>query len=158
MKPFVTSRSGFSTVAALTLVICLLSQMGCATIFHGRMEEIEVISEPPGARVLIEDKQISTTPGEIRVRMKRNLTLRFEREGYDPYEVEVKRRLSWKLLLNLYLSGYVGYMTAPLQEGWPACALFAFPWGIDFLTGAAFVGPSRIEVKLSELNDKKANR
>ena len=150
MKPLVCSQRGLSVPFALTVIGCLLFQVSCATIFHGFKEEIEVTSEPTGAKVYVEDRQIVTTPGEISIKMKRDLMLRFEKEGYDPCEVEVKRRLSWKLLLNLCLLEWVA-MDAPVNEGWRAWAFLAFPWSVDFLTKAAFVGPSKIEVKLSQL-------
>ena len=159
MKPLLSSERGLSVPFALTVIGCLLFQVSCATIFHGFKEEIEVTSEPTGAKVYVEDRQIVTTPGEISIKMEKDLMFRFEKEGYDPFEMKVKRRLSWKLLLNWLLSTQTIYYLDAL--GWakgPYVLWMASPFCIDFLTGAAFVGPSKIEVKLSQLDNKEPSQ
>ncbi|OGG44226.1 MAG: hypothetical protein A3F84_09515 [Candidatus Handelsmanbacteria bacterium RIFCSPLOWO2_12_FULL_64_10] len=159
MKPFVNSQSRFSALVALTLMSCLLFQTGCATIFQGRTQTIEVTSDPPGAKVFVNGKQMSTTPVDIMLHRKRTVTLRFEKEGYDPYEIRMKRTLSVLLLPNLAVSALFGGFSGKLQgtaAGWGTFAVYGWLlFGTDFLTGSAFEqSPSIIEAKLSEVNKK----
>ena len=166
MKPFVTSRSWFQTLVALMLIGCLLLQTGCmpwATIVEGKVQTIEVTSDPPGAEVFVDGKQMSLTPAEIIVRRKGTHTLRFEKVGYDPVEVKMKRGLNGWLTATAGVVLFWGWTNYRYwgggSEGLAVAAVYAGPFaalclGIDYATGAAFkYRPSRIEVKLSELSD-----
>jgi hypothetical protein len=161
MQPFVSSRSTFSAVFVLVLIGCLLFQTGCATIFHGRMQTIEVTSDPPGARVFVNGKQMSSTPAEITVKRNSTVILRLEKKGYDPFEVKMKRGLSgwiladllWGYLVFRHFRGFAEDVSSRLR----IASILAGPGlGIDFLNGSAFKQrPSRLEVNLSALNDKE---
>ncbi len=164
MKPFVSSQSGLSALFALILISCLLFQAGCATIFQGRVQTILVTSDPPGAKVLVDGKQMSTTPVDIRVNKKNSHIVRLEKEGYAPYEIRMKRGLSGWLWANvpfITLMALAGAESAADVTGErdflgmaivPSIVLL----GVDFLTGAAFKQrPSKIEIKLTELGDTR---
>lgn len=43
----------------------VLVMAGCATIFNGTSQRIQVISEPPGAEVFLDGELAGTTPTEI---------------------------------------------------------------------------------------------
>ena len=164
MKPFVSSQSGFSALFALTLISCLLFQTGCATVFRGRVQTILVTSDPPGAKVFVNGKQMSTTPVDIRVNKKNSHIVRLEKEGYAPYEIRMKRGLSGWLWANVPFITLIALAGAEAAdeasgEGGPL-GVAIFPTilllGVDFLTGAAFKQrPSKIEVKLTELGDTR---
>ncbi len=79
MKPLVSSRSDLSALLALALVVCLLLQTGCATIFQGRRQVIEVTSDPPEAKVFVNGKPMSITPVNITVARRSPITIRLEK-------------------------------------------------------------------------------
>ena len=163
MKPSVSSWSDFSAFFALALVVCLLLQTGCATVFRGRAQTILVTSDPPGAKVFVNGKQMSRTPVDIRVIRKNSHIVRLEKEGYAPYEIRMKRGLSGWLWANV---PFITLMALPAGQAATnaaeerefilkvAIVYSTLLLGVDFLTGAAFKQrPSKIEVKLSELGD-----
>ena len=141
--------------ALFLLVACLLLQTSCATIFQGRTQTIKVTSDPSKAKVFVDGKQMSATPVEIVVKRKRIVTIRLEKEGYDPYEMSMKRRLCGWPFADLFMSSTMAmYRDA---RGLELLWIYALPLGIDFLTGSAFtLLPSQIEVRLSGLKDKQA--
>jgi hypothetical protein len=103
---------------------------------------------------------MSTTPVDIMLNRKRTVTLRLEKEGYDPYEIRMKRTLSVFLLPNLAVGALLGGFNGKLQgaaAGWGTFAVYGLLlFGTDFLTGSAFEqSPSLIEAKLSEVNKKE---
>ena len=117
----------------LIAVGCLLFQIGCATIFQGRMQTIEVTSDPPGAKVFIDDKQISTTPVDIKVRRKDFHVIRLEKEGYAPYEIRMKRKMK-RWILGEFLYPIVASQGSPSgKEGLIALILLESAiFGIEF--------------------------
>lgn len=160
MRRFVNSQSRFSALVALTLMSCLLFQTGCATIFQGRTQTVEVTSDPPGAKVFVNGKQMSTTPVDLMLNRKSTVTLRLEKEGYDPYEIRIKRTLSAFLLSDLAVGALFGVGNGKLQgaaAGWGTFVVYGLLlFGVDFLTGSAFEqSPSVVEAKLSEVNKKE---
>lgn len=44
---------------------------GCATLFNGTSQRIQVISEPPGVEVFVDDEPAGTTPTEVVVNRRR---------------------------------------------------------------------------------------
>lgn len=115
----------------LVFLLCI-SMTSCATIIHGKKQDIQVTSTPPGAVVRVGDIA-TTTPGEITLdRSKPRYTLVFEKEGYKPVTVELRRGLDGWLFGNILLGGIIGI-------------------AIDFLTGSAYkIYPGDVDVNFNE--------
>lgn len=145
---------------------------GCASVVHkapspGRgtaTQAVEVVSEPTGAQVLLAGQVVGITP--VRVVLKRNgdrHVLRVVKEGYVPVDVPLKRSISGAVAGNLPfalfawnpLSGPKGLADNPWSHSQQVAYTFVFPAvgvGIDFLTGAAYKLPARVEVVLEPLH------
>lgn len=115
----------------LVLLLCV-SMASCATIIHGRKQDIQVSSTPPGAIVRVGDTA-TTTPGEITLdRSKPRHTLVFEKEGYKSVTVELSRGLDGWLFGNILLGGIVGIV-------------------IDFVSGSAYkIYPGDVDVNFND--------
>jgi len=61
--------------------IVLLTLGGCATIFNSPTEKINVVSEPIGARVLINGVKIGETPYVLDLDRRYNVYLTLEKDG-----------------------------------------------------------------------------
>jgi hypothetical protein len=51
---------------------------------------VEVWSEPPGAKVFLDDKEVGTTPADLQIPAKRKFTLRLERTGFKTVKKPMK--------------------------------------------------------------------
>ena len=98
-------RSRGLSLFSLALIGCLPFDTGCATafrgrtIFQGRSQAIRVISDPPGAEIIVNGARVSSTPAEISIRRASAVVLRLEKDGYDPFDVKMER------------NGAAGYLT-----------------------------------------------
>ena len=153
----VGSRSNRPALVALALVVCLVFVTGCAT-YNGRSQVIEVTSNPPKAKVFVNGKQISVTPAKITAKRRSPISIRLEKEGFEPAVIELKRGLNGWLFGNLPLV-WMGVASYALQHrrAWIAAPVVGVPIiGLDFLTGAAFKhSPTKIEVKLFGMGDRR---
>ena len=123
-----------SRILAAFLVAALLA--GCANIIHGSKQDIRVISNPSGAVVRVNFKNMATTtPSVVTLdRKKTGYVLTFEKEGYKPVEVSLTRTIDGWLFGNILLLeiGIVGLI-------------------IDFSSGAAYkLTPSEVQVVLGQ--------
>lgn len=143
------------TFRVAALIACgplLLSVGGCATLAHGAMQQVTLTSEPPGANVFVDNRNVGVTP--VRVEMKRrnaHITVRFEKAGYTTAALRVTRTISRWLAADVAVS--LNPMAAQGLNSvsqWPAVAAQALGMtlGIDFLTGAAFAHPGVVHMVL----------
>jgi hypothetical protein len=123
--------------AALFLAMVFTS--GCATIVHGSQQDIRVVSNPAGAVVRVNLNNTATaTPGVVALRRKEiGYILTFEKEGYKPVEVSLRRTVSGWQFGNIIFGGIIGMV-------------------IDFSNGSAYkLTPAEAEVILEETNVAK---
>jgi hypothetical protein len=74
---------------------------GCASIFHGTTQKIQVVTDPPGATAIAGTERV-TTPGTLHVpRKAKSAEIRIEKEGYVPQTVRLARRISGLVWTNL---------------------------------------------------------
>ena len=143
---------------------------GCATVFQGTRQKIEILTDPPGATATAADQQI-TTPGVLKLPRKGfNSEIRIEKEGFTPKTVRLERRPSNLVWLNLIgipagiVAGAVGGASSS-SDGWEALgnaaegalagglALPTLGFWTDFQTGAAYrLEPARIVVRLEPVS------
>ena len=117
---------------SLALVAAVVS--GCASIIHGSRQDIRVTSNPSGAVVRVNLNNIATTtPGVLNLNRKEiGYVLTFEKEGYKPVEVSLRRTIGGWLFGNIIFGGIIGIV-------------------IDFASGSAYkLTPSEVEVALGE--------
>ena len=121
-----------SRLLAVVLIAALLA--GCASIIHGSRQDIRVTSNPSGAVVRVNlNNTATTTPGVLNLNRKEiGYVLTFEKEGYKPVEVSLRRTTGGWLFGNILFGGIIGIV-------------------IDFASGSAYkLTPSEVEVALGE--------
>ena len=104
------------TTSLFLLCACLLS--GCASIINGPRQDLTVYSNPTGAKLYIDGIAFGETPQNISLRRKghakgdlskkKAYTVTIELPGYQPYEMEVKRKLNAWFFGNIGLGGLIG--------------------------------------------------
>ena len=131
------------------LWLCLLLLLGgilivlvvsCATIIHGTRQEISVNSMPSGAKVIVKGVHMATTPAVIELKRKEsNIILRFEKEGYEPVDIALRRSVDGWIAGNIIFGGLIGL-------------------AVDFIDGAAYkLSPAEVQTALNEAKKQGMN-
>jgi hypothetical protein len=123
------TTSFVALAASLGLVI---TSAGCATIVRGTSHGIGISSQPPGAKVTINNQEYGRTPVSAKLRRKDNHHVVIQLEGYEPYEIVLTRQTSAWLAGNLVFG-------------------LGFPIGIaiDAIAGGMYsLNPDQIEAEL----------
>jgi hypothetical protein len=69
------------------LTACFFLLQSCATIFRGTSQKIPVTSNPAGARIIADGKDMGVTPLSLKLAKKKDHLIRVEKEGYVPVEI-----------------------------------------------------------------------
>lgn len=93
--------------AMLSTLIVIGSLPGCATIVNGRTQDVALGSNPPAARVTLENIQ-TTTPGRVTLRRNQDYDLVFTKEGFPDRTAMLKKTGSWWMLANVIFGGVIG--------------------------------------------------
>jgi hypothetical protein len=87
----------------------LASLSGCATLFSAGPDQLQVNSNPPGARVFVDNVEVGATPTTVTLDRKNNLgNIRIESPGYQPAVMQRAKKFNTIALLNcLGLLGWI---------------------------------------------------
>jgi hypothetical protein len=108
---------------------------GCASIFHGTRQKVEVFTDPPGATATAGDQQV-TTPGVLKLPRKiKSTQIRIEKEGFTAKTVVLERRTSGLVWLN-----FIGIPAGFLGAGGAAASGSNDLSGVDRARSGAIVG------------------
>lgn len=92
----------------------------CATILRGTSQKIPVTSNPLGAKIIVDGKEVGSTPMNLKLRRKKIHNIQIEKEGYDSFTVIITRKTSIlpSLLGNYFIGGIPSAMLfdAVLQD------------------------------------------
>jgi len=98
----------------------------------GRNEKIAVASRPPGAQVLVDEKEVGPTPLVTKVKRGKRHEIVLKKEGYLDDSRITNKAFNWWFAGNLLIGGLIGMTT-------------------DFITGAVYkVDPNTFDVNLIE--------
>jgi len=162
MKTIPPARGLVRTLVLAGACAALLST-GCATIANGRYQRVQVVTNPPAAKVSVHGTRRQTkatplqfeTPGEVVLhRKEKHAVLRIEKEGYEPAEIALGRSASaWTPLGGasfLSLGILTGMVEGGAVVGLGIGAIYlGISVGIDLATGSAFrLDPSKVSVTL----------
>jgi hypothetical protein len=141
--------------------VAAVASTACATMAHGPQQRVTVTSEPSGAQVTVlsdppkGERRVRSNPGATPLKLDlarrdRNLVVRIEKEGCRPAEVRLKRTVSGWTMANLMAANPYNAQGLNSASDYPAMAVqgLAVGFGIDFLSGAAFEFPRRVDVTL----------
>jgi len=157
---------------APVLLALLLSAGGCASVFHGTRQRVEVFTDPPGAIATAGGERV-TTPGVLKLpRKDKNTEIRIEKEGFAPKTIRLERRTSGLVWLNfigipvgVFGGAYAG-LGSSNDNGWfgnlenagkgAVVGGVSFPglgFLADFQSGAAYrLDPARVIVRLEPVS------
>lgn len=149
---------------------------GCASVFHGTRQRVEIFTDPPGATATAGDQQV-TTPGVLKLPRKvKNTEVRIEKEGFAPKTVLLERRTSGLVWLNMIgvpagvAAGAIGgaASSGDTWNGLDNAATGALAGSVlvpaagfwmDFQNGGAYrLEPARIVVRLEPVVDSLVSK
>ena len=119
---------------------------GCATLYHGSLQTVNINSNPGNGNVYINGELAGVTPVELSMKRDQDYMVRIEKEGYKPVEVVLEHSQSSAFYLNM--------LVLPLGFLDPKYLIFAVPMnilsmGLDRLKGGAYVlSHDRIDIDL----------
>lgn len=100
------------------IFLSLFLMAGCASIIHGSMQNVDITSQPIGARIYIDGEDLGKTPHTVSLRRKGRAkgdkskkdfyAVKIELDGYYPYELKIKREMDGWFLGNLLFGGVIG--------------------------------------------------
>jgi hypothetical protein len=86
--------------------------VGCATVINGPTQNVEITSNPSGAKaVVLPHNVVVTTPASVSLDRTKVCTVLFDSPGYEQKTVYVNRQLSTVVNGNAILGGAVGMAT-----------------------------------------------
>lgn len=92
----------------------------CATVTRGTTEQIQIVSDPPGAEARTSMGFVCTTPCTLQAGRKDEFTVTFSKPGYQPAEVTVSTKVNpgggAAFAGNVLVGGLVG-MAADASTG-----------------------------------------
>ena len=143
----------FGILRDIAFAAAMLSTAGCATLFNGFSQRIEVTSEPPGAEVFVGGELAGTTPTEVVVsRRAREREFRVVDESGNSEYRWVRSRMSERAWLNIFSGLFVGYgawfrSAEDRLEGNIGVAILGFmiPWAVDLALGGTHEFPHRLD-------------
>ena len=85
--------------------ICLLAVFaflpyGCATLFHGSTDKMDLSSDPSGAKVFVNGHLMGNTPIQLNLTSKHTYTIEFRKDGFENRTVVVNASVGggWVIL------------------------------------------------------------
>lgn len=96
----------FTRLIFVPLPLILLIATGCASMFSGSKQSIDIASHPPGARIFINGNPSGVTPMQWDAPRNRNANVRMEMIGYDSYEVTLEKSFNSMSLFNFVFGAF----------------------------------------------------
>ena len=128
-------------LALAVITFSLIMFNSCSTIMHSTTQVIEFNSNPPNAKIIVDGQKFGTSPQFVNIERGRNHIIKFELDGFETYETQLTRKISfwfWVNAFNAFVPGMI----------------------IDMFTGSMYnILPEKIDVELSpakiEIQKKK---
>ena len=75
---------GLLKIVSLAVVLGMFwSLSGCATLFANKNPEVNVASDPNGAKVYVNGNLMGTTPVQFKLAANKQYTIEFRKDGYQ---------------------------------------------------------------------------
>jgi hypothetical protein len=95
-------------VKKLFLIAVAASAAACASIVHGRTQDIGISSSPSGARVTIDSVESGRTPFVAKLSRKNRHVVKLSVDGYSPTELTLTKGVSGWAWGNIIFGGLIG--------------------------------------------------
>ncbi len=85
---------------AMVCLISFLFMTGCATLFKGNTERVNMQASPVQADVFVNGQFMGKTPLQLKLQSKKEYAIEFRAEGYQPrvYHISNKVGAGWVVL------------------------------------------------------------
>lgn len=100
------------------IIILILIYSGCATIFSGSKQEIQLNSTPSGAMIIINGSEEGTTPAEVSLKKGKEYIIEFVKEGYKKKTLRLSYSLGIGWLILDIVAGLVGVIVDAATSNW----------------------------------------
>jgi PEGA domain len=130
----------------------LLIATSCGTIANGTTQCVSFTSSPSGAYVFVDEQYVGETPLATKLSRRRAHQISIELDGYDPYCMCLRRRMSPWVLAN---AGGMAAVWGPVVfDGgpWSALGLAYFLYGTALTTGVDLISGGFYEFRQDRLH------
>ncbi len=122
-------------IPSVQLFSLALLGTSCATIVNGSLQSIEISSNPTGAEIWVDHQLVGKSPTIVEMKRKDNHFVQIRLEGYQPYELTIKRDVSGWVAGNLAFGGFIGL-------------------AVDAITGGIYtLKPDQVSAEMIQSND-----
>jgi hypothetical protein len=97
--------------------LALLTLSACATIMHGGAQDVGLASSPTAAKVTVDNVPLGSTPLVTKLSRKDNHIVKFDIDGYAPFEATMTRGVSGWVWGNIVFGGLVGLAVDAISGG-----------------------------------------
>lgn len=112
------SNKKFKYTLLLLLLFSFILYNGCATIFSGNKDDLDLSSEPSGAKVLVNGNDRGTTPVKLSLKKGKEYHIEFLKDGYTKKSVTLSYSLGAGWLILDILAGLVGIIVDAATGNW----------------------------------------
>lgn len=95
-------------VTILALIMLPMTASGCATVINGTSQDYEITSKPDGAKVTLSNGQSCTTPCQVSLKRRNDLTATVDLPGYKSEKIFIQSRTGGAGVGNILLGGVIG--------------------------------------------------
>ncbi len=108
----------------IAIILFSLGLQSCATLFNSPSQQVEIVTTPPNAKLVIDGKKFGTTPQVVNIERKNDHVIKIELDGYELYETQITTKLSfyfWGNIFNGILPGVtIDLLTGSMYDLFPA--------------------------------------
>jgi len=84
-----------------------LGMGGCASIVAGKRQIWQIESQPTGARVVVDGREVGRAPVAVSLRRNRPHSVRLDHKGFQSQQIRLRRRINGWFWFNLFWGGPV---------------------------------------------------
>ncbi|QQR80653.1 MAG: PEGA domain-containing protein [Deltaproteobacteria bacterium] len=118
----------------ISVIVISILMTGCATIIHGRKQNVLISSQPSDSQVIVDGTSQGKTPVKVDLKRKEGHFVTISHEGYQPQEIRLERKVSGWVWGNIGFGGLIGL-------------------GVDAGTGSMYkLKPGEVSVQLQKLS------
>lgn len=100
------------------LLFVLMNYIGCATIFEGSKSDIDLSSEPSGAKVLVNGQNEGKTPIKLTVKKGKEYSIEFIKDGFQGKTIRLTYSIGAGWIILDILSGLIGVIIDAATGNW----------------------------------------
>lgn len=102
----------------VSIILLSFALTGCATLLKGSKEDIQLLSEPPGAEITINGFNSGKTPAKLNLTSSEEHTIVFSKEGYYDYTYTLGGKIYPGYMAVDFVLGVIPFFIDLLTEDW----------------------------------------